>query len=111
MPCVDKESEAKPIGSATAGDELGQFLRRTVLDAYTTADRLAVIAGGKKGGASYPESELGRRLGLPAGLIKAGLGTRVYYLEQGGYDTTRQQLRAPCRIAGGAFRIDPGLSR
>ena len=88
----DKEAEAKPIGSSTAGDDLGQFLRRSLLDAYTTADRLAAVAGASDGHASYPESELARRLGLTARLIKAGLGTRVYYLEQGGYDTHGQQL-------------------
>jgi uncharacterized protein (DUF1501 family) len=88
----DKEAEAKPIGSSTAGDDLGQFLRRSLLDAYTTADRLAAVAGAKGGHASYPESELARRLGLMARLIKAGLGTRVYYLEQGGYDTHGHQL-------------------
>jgi len=88
----DKEAGAKPIGSSTAGDDLGQFLRRSLLDAYTTADRLAAVAGAKGGHASYPESDLARRLGLMARLIKAGLGTRVYYLEQGGYDTHGQQL-------------------
>ena len=88
----DKEPEAKPTGSATGGDELGQFLRRSLLDAYTTADRIEAIAAAKGGHASYPDSELARRLGLTARLIKAGLGTRVYYLEQGGYDTHGQQL-------------------
>jgi uncharacterized protein (DUF1501 family) len=88
----DTEAKANPNGSSTAGDELGQFLRRSLLDAYTTADRLAAVAGGDGGHASYPESELARRLGLTARLIKAGLGTRVYYLEQGGYDTHGQQL-------------------
>jgi uncharacterized protein (DUF1501 family) len=88
----DKEAEAKPIGSSTAGDDLGQFLRRSLLDAYTTADRLAAVAGARDGHASYPESELARRLGLVGRLIKAGLGTRVYYLEQGGYDTHGHQL-------------------
>ncbi len=88
----DKEAEAKPVGSSTAGDDLEQFLRRSLLDAYTTADRLAAVAGAKGGQASYPEYELARRLGLTARLIKAGLGTRVYYLEQGGYDTHGQQL-------------------
>jgi uncharacterized protein (DUF1501 family) len=89
---IDKESGARPIGSSTAGDDLGQFLRRSLLDAYTTADRLAAIAGARDGHASYPESELARRLGLTARLIKAGLGTRVYYLEQGDYDTHGHQL-------------------
>ena len=88
---IDKEAESQPIGSSSAGDDLGQFLRRSMLDAYTTADRLEAVAGAR-GDARYPESELARRLKLTARLIKAGLGTRVYYLEQGGYDTHGHQL-------------------
>ena len=88
---IDKEAESRPIGSLSAGDDLGQFLRRSLLDAYTTADRLEAAAGAR-GDAPYPESELARRLKLTARLIKAGLGTRVYYLEQGGYDTHGHQL-------------------
>jgi uncharacterized protein (DUF1501 family) len=88
----DKEAEAKPIGSSTALDDLGQFLRRSLLDAYSTADRLAAVGGSKGVHASYPGFELARRFGLVARLIKAGLGTRVYYLEHGGYDTHGQQL-------------------
>jgi uncharacterized protein (DUF1501 family) len=88
----DKEAWARPVGLSPAGDELGQFLRRSLLDAYSTADRLEAVAGAQGGRASYPESELARRLGLTARLIKAGLGTRVYYLVQGGYDTHGQQL-------------------
>jgi uncharacterized protein (DUF1501 family) len=89
---IDKETGSRPIGSSSAGDDLGQFLRRSLLDAYTTADRLEAVAGARDGRASYPESELARRLGLAARLIKAGLGTRVYYLEQGDYDTHGHQL-------------------
>ena len=88
---IDKEAESQPIGSSSAGDDLGQFLRRSLLDAYTTADRLEAV-GEARGDAAYPESELARRLKLTARLIKAGLGTRVYYLEQGGYDTHGHQL-------------------
>ena len=87
-----KDAGARPTGSSTAGDDLGQFLRRSLLDAYTTADRLADVAAARDVRASYPDSELARRLGLTARLIKAGLGTRVYYLEQGGYDTHGQQI-------------------
>jgi uncharacterized protein (DUF1501 family) len=89
---TDKQAGARPAASSTPGDDLGQFLRRSLLDAYTTADRLAAVAGAKGSDASYPEYDLARRLGLMARLIKAGLGTRVYYLEQGGYDTHGQQL-------------------
>jgi uncharacterized protein (DUF1501 family) len=88
----DPEAAAQPSGSSTAGDDLGQFLRRSLLDAYTTAGHLEAVAESRDGRGSYPESELARRLGLVARLIKAGLGTRVYYLVQGGYDTHGQQL-------------------
>jgi uncharacterized protein (DUF1501 family) len=88
----DKETGARPAGSSAAEDDLGQFLRRSLLDAYTTADRLEAVAATRDGRASYPDSELARRLGLTARLIKAGLGTRVYYLEQGGYDTHGHQI-------------------
>ena len=45
---IDKEAESRPIGSSSAGDDLGQFLRRSLLDAYTTADRLEALAGGPR---------------------------------------------------------------
>ncbi|HZW33874.1 MAG TPA: DUF1501 domain-containing protein [Isosphaeraceae bacterium] len=77
---------------ATPADDLGQFLRRSLLDAYATADRFEAVAKGPDSQRSYPESELGRRLRLASRLIKAGLGTRVYYLEQGDYDTHGHQL-------------------
>ncbi|MFI5454402.1 MAG: DUF1501 domain-containing protein [Isosphaerales bacterium] len=90
---ADKENGFRPAGSSETGeDDLGRFLRRNLLDAYTTADRLEAVAGTRDSHASYPESELARRLRLTARLIKAGLGTRVYYLEQGDYDTHGHQL-------------------
>jgi uncharacterized protein (DUF1501 family) len=88
----DREAQAEPTTTSTIGDDLGQFLRRSLLDTYTTADHLAAVAGAQAAHSSYPGSELARRLGRTARLIKAGLGTRVYYLEQGGYDTHGQQL-------------------
>ena len=51
-----------------------------------------MLAAVRDGRATYPEFELARRMRLTARLIKAGLGTRVYYLEQGGYDTHGSQL-------------------
>ncbi len=74
-----------------AGDDLHAFLRRSMLDAYATADRLkaAVV---QAGGPAYPESALAQRLRLIAQLLKAGFGTRVFYVVQGGYDTHYSQL-------------------
>lgn len=84
---------AQPAVTAGAGpggdhsDDITAFVRRSTLDAYTTADRLKEISRKKDTGAHYPETELARRLGLIAQLIKADFGTRVYYVVQSGYDT------------------------
>jgi len=74
------------------GDDLAEFVRRSTLEAYTTADRLAALApdGGKD--PSYPESALASRLRVIARLIRGGLRTRVYYTSQPGYDTHVCQL-------------------
>jgi uncharacterized protein (DUF1501 family) len=85
-----KDKAAGPIGAPD--DELGRFLRRSLLDAYATADRLEGVASAGGARPSYPDSALAERLRLTARLIEAGLGTRVYYLEQGDYDTHGHQL-------------------
>jgi uncharacterized protein (DUF1501 family) len=75
-------------------DDLAAFVRRSMLDAYATADRLAEAARGTDGGARYPRTALAGRLQLVARLLKAGLDTRVYYVPQRGYDTHSAQLQA-----------------
>ena len=73
-------------------DELADFVRRSSLDAYTSADRVAKTAGVQKAGDHYPDTRLGQRLRVTSGLLKAGFGARVYYLTQPGYDTHASQL-------------------
>ena len=99
---LDDYAVADPISARTgaAADDLGLFLGRTTVDAYTTAKRIDAIGRDKEPAARYPEGELSRRLRLTARLIKAGLGTRVYYVEQGGYDTHGQQLPAHAALLG-----------
>jgi uncharacterized protein (DUF1501 family) len=72
-------------------DDLAAFVRRSLLDAYATADRLHQVAGGTDD-ASYPSSGLASRLRLIARMLKAGLDTRVFYTVQSGYDTHAAQL-------------------
>jgi len=88
---ADRDTVAVQPGSG-ADDELGLFLCRSLLDAYATADRLDALAKHDDARASYPESGLAQRLRLTARLIKAGMGTRVYFMEQGDYDTHGHQL-------------------
>jgi uncharacterized protein (DUF1501 family) len=79
--------------------ELLAFVRRTTLDAYAAAGEVAAVARARDAGARYPESLLGGRLRLVARLLKAGVGSRIFYTSQssrgGGmdaYDTHAVQL-------------------
>lgn len=71
-------------------DDLLAFVRRQAVDAHAAADTLAKLSG-DKAGPSYPPTELAERLKLVAKLLKAGVGARVFYTQQGGYDTHSQQ--------------------
>ncbi len=75
------------------GDDLAAFVRRNSLDAYVLADRMAEVLNVQdKKGSSYPSSDLAEHLRLIARLIKASIGTRIYYTKQSGYDTHSGQL-------------------
>jgi uncharacterized protein (DUF1501 family) len=97
-------------------DELTAFIRRSTLDAYATADRIATIARVAPGRA-YPPTRLAGGLEQISRLIKAGIGARFYYVIQGGYDTHAAQLHAHALLLGelsgavGAFLDDLASAR
>ncbi len=97
-------------------DELTAFIRRSTLDAYATADRMATItrvAPGRR----YPATRLAGGLEQISRLIKAGIGARFYYVIQSGYDTHANQLLNHARLleelsgAIGAFLDDLTTAR
>ncbi len=70
------------------GDDLDAYVRRSVLDAYASSKRVAELTRQRADGdARYPTTALAGRLQTVARLLKAGLGARVFYTVQGGYDT------------------------
>ncbi len=100
-----------PIGSARSlmetrlgkeeepDDGLSAYVRRSVLDAYSSADRVAELTRRATGAdASYPETALAGKLRTVAQLMKAGLGARVFYTVQSGYDTHAGQLDTHYRL-------------
>jgi uncharacterized protein (DUF1501 family) len=90
---------ADTLPRAGSGDDVRAFVRRSLLDAYAAADRLKE-ARAEGADARYPASGLAADLRLVARLMKAGFGTRVYYVEQGGYDTHAAQLATHDRLLG-----------
>jgi uncharacterized protein (DUF1501 family) len=69
-----------------------QFVQRTAVISYTSSARLEEVLAGKAGASGYPDGNgLAQRFRLIAELIKAGLGTSVYYTQLGGFDTHANQ--------------------
>ncbi len=74
------------------------YLERTALDAQVSSDRIRTVAARVRNEASYPASRLATDLKLVARLIAGGLGTRVYFVSQGGYDTHTNQVATHARL-------------
>ena len=76
--------------SAPAGSEL-EFLRKTALAAYSSAERLEKLDSSYKPVAEYPQNGLGRTLETVARIIAGDFGTQIYFVSLGGFDTHSQQ--------------------
>jgi uncharacterized protein (DUF1501 family) len=88
-------------GAGSSGD-LAAFVRRSTLDAYATSARMAEVLRGRDAGAAYPATRLARQLRVVARLLKAGVGTRVFYTSQpqNAYDTHAVQLPVQADLLG-----------
>jgi len=62
------------------------FLVRTALDARVSSETIR-DAVSKQSLVRYPGTGFARQLSMVASMIRAGLGTRVYYVSLGGFDT------------------------
>ncbi len=90
---------AKASVGAESADDLLAYVRRQATDAHAAADKLAKLTGDKTS-PSYPQTELGERLKIVAKLLKAGVGARVFYTQQSGYDTHSQQAFTHATLLG-----------
>jgi uncharacterized protein (DUF1501 family) len=78
-------------------EDLTAFVRRSMVDAFATADRLAEAVK-EKDDARYPATALANHLRLMARLLKAGAGARVFYTVQSSYDTHAAQWQTHARL-------------
>jgi uncharacterized protein (DUF1501 family) len=62
------------------------FVNGTMRDAFATLDRVAAVAQYRPA-VTYPNNGFGQALQAVAGAMSAGLGTRVFFVQTGGYDT------------------------
>ena len=92
-------NRAGPIAGETGAGTTADFLMRTALDAQLSSDRIRE-ATARPPGVSYPGSRLGNSLKLVAQMIRAGLTTRVYYTDMGGFDTHAGQQGRHAQLLG-----------
>ncbi len=97
---VPSLAETRLAGSTEADEGLGAFVRRSLVDSYASAQRVSELVARSTASSSesYPDDPLGERLRTVAQLLKAGLGARVFYTVQPGYDTHAGQLEMHDRL-------------
>ena len=69
------------------------FVNGTLLGAFDTLDRVALV-NAYMPSVTYPTNGLGQALRTVAGSISGGIGTRVYWVQLGGFDTHANQGNA-----------------
>jgi len=62
------------------------FVNATAQQAFATLDRVAAV-GNYRPAVTYPNNGFGQALQAVAGAMVSGIGTRVFFVQTGGYDT------------------------
>ena len=75
------------------------FVNSTARAAFATLDRVAQV-GGYTPSVAYPNNGLGQALQMVAGAIVRGVGTSVFWVQTGGYDTHAGQNT---NVANGSY--------
>ena len=76
------------------------FVNATAQDAFATLDRVAAGEHLRAGGRPTPNNGFAQALRAVAGAIVKGIGTKVFWVQTGGYDTHAQQST---NAANGAY--------
>ena len=92
----DKALEAfKGIyGQAIGTGPVAEYIGQTGLDVLSGADMLADVADQYESTVEYADNAIAKSLRDVARIHLAGLGTRIFYAQHGGYDTHANELPA-----------------
>ena len=83
----------RQVQMGDANTPYGKFFQQTAAETYDSADKISAGISKYHSAVQYPPSAFGRGMQEIAQLIAADLGTRVYYISTGGFDTHTQQIR------------------
>ena len=85
------------LPATAAGDQLG-FVRRIANDAFRYRDAIEAATARGTNAVEYPDADLGQELAAVARLIKGRLGSRIYLVSLGGFDTHASQAAEHARL-------------
>jgi uncharacterized protein (DUF1501 family) len=101
---------AKSPMSPGSPNNLLDFVSRTQLNTYASSDKLAAIGKNYQPKVPYPATPFANRLKLAAQLIDAGIGARIFYVSQDGFDTHAGQGGAVGAHANLLQTVGDGIS-
>ena len=81
-----------------AENDNATFLKHTLMDSLVTEKKVQRVLGGYQPAASYPANAFAASLRTIAGLIAAGLPTRVYFVSLSGFDTHSNQANQQANL-------------
>ena len=76
----------------------GRFFQETAQETYESADKISAGVKNYHSTVKYPTTGFGRGMQEIAQLIAANLGTRVFYISTGSFDTHAGQLRRHAQL-------------
>jgi uncharacterized protein (DUF1501 family) len=76
------------------------FLKATLMDALVTEQKVQTVLTNYRAGTTYPGSQFAQSLRNVAALIAAGLSTRVYFVQLGGFDNHSNQANTHANNLG-----------
>jgi uncharacterized protein (DUF1501 family) len=113
---ADRPAQLRALEALDARHEAirpyAEFLGKQSLNALASADEVARVAGGWTTPVTYPDTGFAQGLKLVGQLIAGDLGTRVFYVTLGGFDThanqkgTQQRLLEQLAAGLDAFQQD-----
>lgn len=83
---AEREVAMRVAASPAPGRPALAFVDSAALGAFDTLDRVAAV-GKYRPAAAYPNTGLGLALKMVAGAMAGGVGTRIFWVSTGGFDT------------------------
>jgi uncharacterized protein (DUF1501 family) len=83
----------RKIQMADSGSQYGAFIQQTATEMYDSADKIRAGVVNYRSNVVYGKDSFGKGMQEIAMLIAANLGTRIYYISTGGFDTHTAQAR------------------